>query len=52
MLLQGVPARRRDIKRPVISNERPKQIPVRGPEPTHPTALGIIRVPCPNYGPS
>jgi len=52
MLLQGVPARRYDIKRPIISNEGPKQTPVRGHAPTHPTALGVIRVPYPNYGPS
>jgi len=51
-LLQGVPARRYGIRGPVISNERPKQTPVRGPAPSHPTAPGVIRVPYPNYGPS
>jgi len=50
--LQGVPTRRYDIREPVISNERPKQTPVRGPAPSHPTAPGVIRVPYPNYGPS
>jgi len=50
MLLQGVPAKRYDIRRPIISNERSKQTPVRGLAPTHPTDLGIIRVPYPNYG--
>jgi len=44
MLLQGVPARRYDIRGPIISNERPKQTPVRG--------LGVIRVPYSNYGSS
>lgn len=52
LLLQGVPARRYGIIGPVISNERPKQTPVRGPAPSHPTAPGVVRVPYPNYGPS
>jgi len=52
MLLQGVPARRYGIRRPIISNERPKKTLVRGPAPTHPTAPGVIRVLYPNYGPS
>jgi len=51
-LLQGVPARRYIIRGPIISNERPKQTPVRGPAPSDPTALGVIRVPYLNYGPS
>jgi len=51
-LLQGVPARRYDIRQPIILNERPKQTSVRGPAPTHPTALGVIRVSYPNYSPS
>jgi len=50
--LQGVPARRYSIRGSVISNERPKQTPVRGPAPSHPTASDVIRVPYPNYGPS
>jgi len=50
--LQGVPARKYDIRRPIISNERPKQTPVRGPAPTDPTAPSVTRVPYPNYGPS
>jgi len=33
-------------------NERPKQTPVRGLAPSHPTAPSVIRVPYPNYGPS
>jgi hypothetical protein len=36
----------------VISTERSKQTSVRGPAPAHPTALGLIRVPYPGYGPS
>jgi len=48
--LQGVTTRRYDIRGPIISNERPKQTPVRGPVPAHPTTHGIIRVPYPSYG--
>ena len=51
-VVAGCSTRRYDIRRPIISNERPKQTPVRGPAPTHPTAPGVIRVPYPNYGPS
>jgi hypothetical protein len=42
LLLQGVPARRYGIIGPFISNERPKQTPVRGPAPSHPTAPGVV----------
>jgi len=52
MLLQGVPARRYNIRRPIILNERLKQTSVRGPAPTHLTTPDVIRVPYPNYGPS
>jgi len=50
--LQGVPARRYGIRRPIILNERPNKTPLRGPAPSHPTAPGVIRVSYPNYGPS
>jgi len=32
----------------VISNNRHKQTPMRGPAPQNPTALGVIRVSYPN----
>nr|ABD28298.1 hypothetical protein MtrDRAFT_AC147774g9v1 [Medicago truncatula] len=48
---EGVPARRYGIRGPIISNERPKQTPMRVLH-QHPTAPGVIRVPYPNYGPS
>jgi hypothetical protein len=50
--LQGVATRRYDIRGPIISNERPKQTPMRSPASTHPTAPSVIRVPYPSYGPS
>jgi len=50
--LQGVTTRRYDIRGPIILNERPKQTPMRGTAPAHPTAPDIIRVPYPSYGPS
>jgi len=37
---------------PVISNDRHKQTPMRGPAPQNPTALEVIRVSYPNYGSS
>jgi hypothetical protein len=40
------------MRGPVISNDMHKQTPLRGPAPHNPTALGIIRVPNPTYGPS
>ena len=52
ILFQGMNTRRYDIKGPVISNDRHKQTPMRGPAPQNPTALGVIRVPYPNYGSS
>ena len=40
------------MRRPVISNDRYKQTPLRDPAPQNPTAPGVIRVPNPNYEPS
>jgi len=40
------------MSEPVISTERPKQTPMRGPAPQNPTAHGVIRIPYPNYGQS
>jgi len=37
---------------PIISNERLKKTPVRGPAPTHPTAPAVVRVSYANYGSS
>jgi len=45
MLLQGG-------RGPIISNERPKQIPMRGFAQAHPITPSVIRVPYPSYGPS
>jgi len=49
---QGVAQRRYGLRGPVLSADRPKQTPMRGPAPAHPTPAGIIRVPYPTYGPS
>ena len=49
---QGVASRRYDLRGLVLSADRSKQTPMRGPAPTHPTPTGIIRVPYPTYGPS
>jgi len=40
------------MRGPVISTERPKQTPVRGPAPQNPTTPGVIRVSYPSYGKS
>jgi len=40
------------MRGPVISNDRHKQTPLRGPAPQNPTDPGVIRVPNPYYGPS
>jgi len=48
---QGVAPRRYDLRGPVLSAYRPKQTPMRGPAPAHPTPAGIIRVSYPTYGP-
>jgi len=50
--LQGVTIRRYGISGPIISNERSKQTPIRGPASAHLTALGVIRAPYSSYGPS
>ncbi|AES82444.2 hypothetical protein MTR_7g112850 [Medicago truncatula] len=44
--------RRYDIRGLVISNDMHKQTPLRGPAPQNPIALGVVRVPNPNYGSS
>ena len=49
---QGVAPRRYGLRGPVLSADRQKQTPMRGPAPAHPTPAGIIRVPYPTYGPS
>jgi len=41
-----------DMREPVISNDRHKQTPLRGPAPQNPTATGVIRVSNPYYGSS
>ncbi|AES61188.2 hypothetical protein MTR_1g079860 [Medicago truncatula] len=51
VVYQGVAPRRYDLRRPIFSDDRPKQTPMRGPAPGHPTPPGIIRVPYPTYGP-
>jgi len=48
---QGVAPRRYGLRGPVLSADRPKQIPMRGPAQAHPTPTDIIRVPYPTYGP-
>jgi len=40
------------MRGPVISNDRHKQTPLRGPASQNSTALEVIRVPNPNYGSS
>jgi len=40
------------MRGPMISNDRHKQTPLRGPAPQNPTAPGVFRVPNPNYGSS
>jgi len=37
------------MRGPVISNDRHKQTPMRGPVPQNPIVLGVIRVPYSNY---
>jgi len=49
---QGVATRRYGLRGPVLLADRPKQTPMRGPAPAHPTPAGIIRVSYPTYGPS
>ncbi|AES80300.2 hypothetical protein MTR_7g079050 [Medicago truncatula] len=44
--------RRYGMRGPMISNDMHKQTPLRGPAPQDPTALGVIRIPNPNYGSS
>jgi len=48
---QGVAPWRYGLRGPVLSANRPKQIPMRGPTPAHHTHAGIIRVSYPTYGP-
>jgi len=48
-LIENCTAWRYGIRGPVISTERSKQTPVRGPAPTQTTAPEIIRVPYPGY---
>ena len=38
------------MRGPVISNDKHKQTPLRGPAPQNSTAPGVIRVPNPYYG--
>jgi hypothetical protein len=52
ILFQGMSTRKYGMRGPVISNDRHKQTPLRGPAPQNPTAPGVIRVPNPNYGSS
>jgi len=49
---QGVAPWRYGLRGPVLSTDRPKRTPMRGPAPAHPTPAGIIRVQYPTYGPS
>jgi len=37
------------MREPIISTERSKQTSVMSHAPPHPTAPGVIRVPCPSY---
>jgi len=48
---QGVAPRRYGVRGLVLSADRPKQTPMRGPALPHPTPTGIIRVPYPTYDP-
>jgi len=52
ILFQGMSTRKYGMRGPVISNDRHKQTPLRGPAPQNPTAPRVIRVSNPNYGPS
>jgi len=52
ILFQVMGTRRYGMRGPVISNDRHKQTPLRGPAPQNPIAHGVIRGPNPNYGPS
>jgi len=47
---QGVAPMRYGLEGLVLSANRPKQTPMRGPAQAHPTPPGIIRVPYPTYG--
>ncbi|XP_039689009.1 uncharacterized protein [Medicago truncatula] len=48
---QSLAPRRYGLRGPVPSANRPKNTPMRGPAPAHPTPAGMIRVPYPTYGP-
>jgi len=52
ILFQGMSTMKYDMREPVISNDRHKQTPLRGPAPQNPTATGVIRVSNPYYGSS
>ncbi|KEH31786.1 hypothetical protein MTR_4g105040 [Medicago truncatula] len=52
LLAQKMSTRRYGMREPMISNDMHKQTPLRGLAPLDPTALGVIRIPNPNYGSS